>query len=35
MVIKAAILFPRVRGVMEETLPPLPAKPIASGGRSC
>jgi len=35
MVIEAAILFPRVRGVMEETLPPLPAKPIASGGRSC
>jgi carbon starvation protein len=41
MVIEAALMFPRVRGVLEEVLPPLPAKPkpalegVGSDARSC
>ncbi len=41
MVIEAVLMFPRVKGVLEESLPPLPAKPkpaLASAGsdaRSC
>jgi len=39
MVIEAALMFPRVKGVLEEALPPLPAKPamaaVGSDARSC
>ena len=41
MVIEAALMFPRVRGVLEEALPPLIAKPkpalagVGSDARSC
>ncbi|MDP6722593.1 MAG: carbon starvation CstA 5TM domain-containing protein, partial [Pirellulaceae bacterium] len=41
MVIEAVLMFPRVKGVLEESLPPLPAKPkpalasVGSDVRSC
>ena len=40
IVIEALLMWPRVRGVLEEALPPLPARPAvaptgADGGRSC
>ncbi len=37
MVIEAALLWPRARGVLEEALPPLTAKRVleTAGGRSC
>ncbi len=40
MVVEAALMFPRVRGVLEESLPPLPASQAAVAGvggdaRSC
>ena len=41
MVIEAALMFPRVKGVLEEALPPLPGKPepalaaVGSEARSC
>jgi len=40
MVIEAFLIWPRVKGVLEETLPPLPSKKLepaaaTEGGRSC
>jgi len=40
MVIEGLLILPRVRGVMEEALPPLPKPPLlkgtaTAGGRSC
>ena len=35
MVIEGLLLLPKVRGIEEEALPPLPAHPSMAGGRSC
>ena len=37
MVIEAALMFPRAKGVLEKQLPPLTMEPALadSGGRSC
>jgi carbon starvation protein len=35
MVVEAFLMWPKAKGVLEEALPPLPAKPAVDGGRSC
>jgi carbon starvation protein len=35
MVIEGLLLLPKVRGIEEEALPPLPPHPSVAGGRSC
>ena len=35
MVVEGLLLLPKVKGIAEEELPPLPARPVLEGGRSC
>ncbi len=35
MVVEGFLLLPKVRGIEEEALPPLPPRPTMAGGRSC
>ena len=35
MVIEGLLLLPKVRGIEEESLPPLPTHAATAGGRSC
>lgn len=35
MVVEAALVWPKARGILEEALPPLPSRAGMAGGRSC
>jgi carbon starvation protein len=35
MIVEGLLVLPRVRGVLEEAMPPLPKDRVPEGGRSC